>query len=70
MEFKHEVSEELRNASKWDDDYSCWVTPDDRSWVYTDDPGNCGVSWRDGNGEPISVAVWLRNGDGSIARNL
>jgi len=57
--FEHEVPESVRNTSTWDPDYTCWKTPDGRSWIYTDDPRREGVSWRDATGDPIAVAIWL-----------
>jgi hypothetical protein len=56
--FTNEVPEEIRVVSRWDEDYACYVTPDGRSWRYTDDPRGEGVSWRDSQGDPVSVAVW------------
>jgi hypothetical protein len=58
-EFEHQVPEDVRKASKWDDDYACYVAPDGRYWGYTDDPKNEGVSWRGSDGNPISIAVWM-----------
>ena len=56
----HEVPQAVRAGSRWDAALVCYITPDGRAWAYTDDPSLEGVSWRDGHGEPIAVAVWLR----------
>lgn len=60
-EFPHEVPEPIRQQSRWNADYACYETPDGRSWRYTDDPRGEGVAWRDSQGEPVAVAIWLED---------
>lgn len=60
-DFPHEVPESIRNQSRWDADYACYVAPDGRSWRYTDDPRDEQVSWRDAHGDPVTVAVWMED---------
>ena len=57
--FAHQVPEPARGASHWNAGYAAYETPDGRFWIYTDDPHGEGVSWQDGTGHPIAVAVWL-----------
>lgn len=59
MQYKHEVPENLRKASVWNDEYSCYQTPGGKFWRYTDDPDCRGESLRDEFGKSISVSVWL-----------
>lgn len=47
------------SQSVWYDDYSAYRAPDGRWWAYTDDPQSEHVSWRSGDGRPVSVPVWV-----------
>jgi len=61
-QFRHAISRQQRERSIWWEEYACWVTPEGLSWIYTDDPNNRGVSWRDDTSQPIAVSraiSWL-----------
>jgi hypothetical protein len=58
--FEHEVPAEIRAASRWDEDTACYVAPTGAAWIYTSDPRGDGVDRRDADGQPIIVAVWLK----------
>lgn len=57
--YKDVLPKEIRNASKWDEEKACYVTPDGRAWYYTDDPKKEGVVLCNEDGSRLLVAVWL-----------